>query len=266
MNMYWHELKSLRKSTIIWILSLIALAGIYFAVYPGIAADASDFKKLLGGYPPTVRAMLGISLDNITSILGFYSMVLSFITLCAAIQASNLGISVISKETRGRTADFLLVKPVSRASIVSAKLLASLTVLLITDGVYYAAVWAMASIVKTGDYSGSVFFMMNATILFVQLIFFAIGLLASVIIPKLKSVLPVSLGLVFIFFFIGTLLVTGKDDAVRFLSPFKYFDLSYILSHSAYEFPYLMAGLAIVLAAIGASYVIYVRKDIHAAS
>src|SRR5665647_1887909 len=102
MNMYLHELKSLRKSAIIWLCAMIALAALYFSIYPGIAADAENFKKLLSGYPESVRAMLGISLEGITSILGFYSMVFSFITLCGAIQAMNVGVSILSKETRER--------------------------------------------------------------------------------------------------------------------------------------------------------------------
>ena len=197
MNMYLHELKSLCKATIIWTAALIALAMIYFSIYPGIANDAADFKQLLSGYPASIRAALGISLDNITSILGFYAMVFSFITLCGAIQAMNLGVSILSKEVRERTADFLLVKPVSRSAIVTAKLLAALAMLLATNVLYDVAASILASIVKTSNYSGKVFLMISLTLFFIQLIFLAIGMIISVSFTKLKSVLPVSLGVVF---------------------------------------------------------------------
>ncbi|WP_242851216.1 hypothetical protein [Clostridium sp. DMHC 10] len=39
------------------------------------------FKKLLSNYPASIRVMLGINIDYITSILGFYSMIFSFIVL-----------------------------------------------------------------------------------------------------------------------------------------------------------------------------------------
>lgn len=266
MNMYLHEIKSLRKSTIIWILSMATLALIYFSVYTGIASDATDFKKLLGGYPASVRAMLGISLDNITTILGFYSMIFSFISLCAAIQAMNLGLSILSKESRERTADFLLVKPVSRKAIVSAKLMAALTMLMATDVLYYVAVSIMASIVKTSDYSNRLFFMINLTIFFLQLIFLAIGLVVSVFFSKLKSVLPISLGLVFGFYIIGAIIATGKNDIARFASPFKYFDNNYIIKNASYEAPFIIAGAIVTIVAIVASYIIYIKKDIHAVS
>ncbi len=262
--MYWHELKTLRRSAFIWFCAMTALAAMYFSVYTVIVKDAADFKSLLAGYPASVRAMLGISLDSITSLLGFYSMIFSIITLCGAIQAMNYGVSILSKEVRERTADFLLVKPVSRAAIVSYKLLAAFTTILTTNVLYYAVASVFANIVTTTDYSSKIFIMMNATLFFIQLIFFAIGIMVSVIIPKFRSVLPVSLGIVFGFFFIGVFLATGENDAARFISPFKYFNTSYIIQHSSYEAPYLIAGVVIIFAAITATYIIYMKKDIHA--
>ncbi len=267
MNMYLHELKSLRKSTIIWTCAMIALAGIFLSVYSGVANDAEDFKKLLSGYPATVRAMLGIDLDYITSILGFYSMIFSFITLGGAIQAMNLGVSIISKESQERTADFLLVKPVSRSAVVSAKLLAAFTAILATNVVFYAASFIIANMVKTTDYSGKLFLMVNLTLLFIQLIFLAIGTVVSVFFNRLKAVLPISLGTVFGFYMIGALIATGENnDAARFISPFKYFDIIRILKSASYEASYLITGAAIVVAAVVASYIIYIKKDIHAVS
>ncbi|AJA49040.1 ABC transporter, permease protein [Clostridium pasteurianum DSM 525 = ATCC 6013] len=266
MNMYLHEIKSMRKSTIIWICAMLAIAIIYFALYPGIVEDAADFKKLIGSYPAAVRAAMGISIDNITSILGFYSMIFSFITLCGAIQAMNIGVSIISKEARERTADFLLVKPVSRISIVTAKLMAAITMLLATNVIYYAGAYILASIVKTSHYSIKVFFMINLALFFIQLIFLAIGMVISVFFTKLKSVFPISLGTVFGFFIIGALIDNDKNDGIRFISPFRYFDLSYIIKNSSYEAAYLIVSAIIVIAAVAATYLIYTKKDIHAVS
>lgn len=266
MNMYLHELKSLRKSTIIWACALIALAVIYFSVYKGVVKDATDFKNLLGGYPASIRAMLGISLDNITTILGFYSMIFSFVTLCGAIQAMNYGVSILSKETRERTADFLLVKPVSRAAIVISKLSATLTMLFVTNVLYYAGASIAANSVKTSDYNSKLFFMISLTLFFIQIIFLAIGVVVSVIIPKVKTVLPASLGVVFGLYILGAIITTDENNAARFISPFKYFNIPYIINNASYETPYLIFGAVIVVVSIAASYIIYLKKDIHAVS
>ena len=264
MNMYLHELKSLRKSTIIWLCAMVAIALLYLSMYSGIANDAKAFKDLMSGYPPQVQAMLGVSIDSITSLLGFYSMVATFVVLLGAIQAMNFGVSILSKETRERTADFLLVKPVSRTAIVNAKVLAALTMFLATDLIYYAFASFQISIFKQSDYNLKVFFLINLSLLFIQLIFFSLGVVISVFFNKIKSVLPISLGVVFGLYLIGALLATGKDDGSRFISPFKYFDYTYIIKNAGYEAPYLITGSIIVIIAIAATYFIYCRKDIHA--
>ncbi|MFL0252526.1 ABC transporter permease subunit [Clostridium neuense] len=266
MNIYLHELKALRKSVIIWTCALIALSAMFFSIYPSMARDAVDFKKILSSYPAPVRAMLGINIDYITSILGFYSMIFSFIVLCGAIQAMNMGVSILSKEARERTADFLLVKPISRSVIVTAKLLAALTMLIITNLLFYVASLVIVNAVKTGDYSVKLFSMINLTLFFIQLIFLAIGLAISVFFNKLKAVLPISLGVVFGSYIIGALISTGNNETARFISPFKYFDITYIIKNSRYETSYLVAAAAIVAAAIVISYIVYTKKDIHAVS
>ncbi len=266
MNMFLHELRAYRKSTIIWICSLIAVAAMYLLLYPSIMQDAEGFKKLLATYPAPVREALGISLDAISSILGFYTMVMAFVTLLGAIQAMNIGLSVVSKEMSGRTADFLLVKPVSRSSILTAKLLASLTLFLVTDVVFFIVSSLIVNMVKKADYSSKLFIMINLILLFIQLIFFAIGFLISVILPKIRTVLPLSLGIVFGLYLIGSVLVTGANDAARFISPFRYFSIPYILKNASYEAPYLITSAVIVVLSIVASYLIYIKKDIHAVS
>lgn len=266
MNIYLHELKALRKSVIIWTCALIALSAMFFSIYPSMTRDAADFKKILSSYPAPVRAMFGINIDYITSILGFYSMIFSFIVLCGAIQAMNMGVSILSKEARERTADFLLVKPISRSVIVTAKLLAALTMLIITNLFFYGASLSIVSVVKTADYSVKLFSMINLTLFFVQLIFLAIGIAISVFFNKLKAVLPISLGVVFGSYIIGALVSTGNNDAARFISPFRYFDITYIIKNANYETSYLIAAAIIVIVAIVISYIVYTKKDIHAVS
>lgn len=264
MNILLHELRVYRKSTIIWSISLILIVVLFMSLFPSFSKDTEEFTKLLEGYPAAVRAAFGINLDNFFSILGFYCYALSFITLCGAIQAMNLGTGIISKEVREKTADFLLTKPVTRTTIITAKLVAALISILITNLFYLAAALLTAYQVKTVDFSLKVFIMLSLTVLFIQLIFLAIGVILSVVIPKIKSVLTVSLSTVFAFYFLGMFSATSGDEAKRYISPFKYFDTAYIMENSSYETPFLVAGLVIMILAIVASYVIYRKKDIHA--
>jgi ABC-2 type transport system permease protein len=266
MNIYLYELKSLRKSTIIWTASIVALAALFLTIYPSMGSQVGDLKALLSGYPPALRAMIGINLDIITSFLGFYAMIFMFVVLTGACQAMIVGTSILSKETRDRTADFLLAKPVSRTAVVTAKLSAAVTVILITDIVYYAASVLIATL-SGAVYDGKLFLLITLMLPFIQLIFLSLGACVSVFFNKLKSVLPLSLGTVFGFYFIGALIASGKNVTwERYISPFRYYDVVYIIKNGGYELSYILVGLAVIVAAIAVCFIVYRKKDIHAVS
>ncbi|MEH7011125.1 ABC transporter permease subunit [Neobacillus niacini] len=263
MNILLHELKAYRKSTIIWTISLIMVVALFMSFYPSFTKDTEEFRKLLEGYPAALREAFGINLDNFFSILGFYCYGLSFVTLCGAIQAMNLGTSIVNKEVREKTADFLLTKPVTRTTVLTNKLLAALISIIITNIVYLAVATLLAYQVATEDFNVSIFILLSLTVLFVQLIFLALGIIISVIVQKIKSVLTVSLATVFAFYFLGMFSSTSAEEAKRYLSPFKYFDTAYIIEKSGYEASFLITGAVVIIVAIGASFFIYAKKDIH---
>lgn len=264
MNIYLQELRAYRKSIIIWCISLVALLGLYLSLFPAITEDAQNYLKVLEGYPESVRVALGMNLATITSLLGFFSFTLTFMALFGAIQAMNIGLSIVSKEVRERTADFLMTKPISRTKILTAKLLAAFTLIGITNVVYLVTATVMANKVKSVNYDTSVFFMMACTFLFIQIMFLVIGITVSIILPKIKSVLPISLGITFGFYAIGAFIATSADDPVRYLTPFRYFDTNYIMLNGKYDTSYLITSIVWVTVAILVSYYVYNKKNIHA--
>lgn len=263
MNMFLHELKAYRKSTMIWTLSLVALVVLFLSMFPSFSKDAEEFKKLLEGFPVELRKAIGLSVDSIATLIGFYSYAFLYLKLAGAIQAMNLGTSILSKETREKTADFLLTKPVTKAQVVTSKLMAALVSLVITNIVFIASTFMMASIVAGNDFNKEVLFLIAVSLFFLQLIFMALGIVISVIFPRIKSVISVSLGTVFGFFMLGMIGSTTEDEALRYLTPFNYFDSTYITEHASYEASFLMTGGLFIMAAVIASYYLYAKKDVH---
>jgi len=262
MNVFFHECRAYRKTTIIWTLSLVGIMVLFMSMFPTIAKDIEDYKKVLDGFPDAMKQALGLQVDTFGSVLGFYSYVFVYISLCGAIQAMNFGTAIVSKEVREKTADFLLTKPITRNTILTAKVLAAFTSILFTSIVYLVASWLMVAAVATDEYSTKAFLLISISLFLLQVIFLAIGIFLSVYLPKIKSVLSVSLGTVFAFFIIGMLSSSGAEFK-RYLSPFKYFDSYYMIEHTRYEGAFLLVGLGIVVVAIIASYIYYTKKDIH---
>ncbi|MES9682319.1 ABC transporter permease subunit [Gottfriedia acidiceleris] len=264
MNIFLHELKAYRKSTFIWTASLMAIVVFFLSLFPAIAKDYVEFSKVLEGYPEGVRKALGLEIESFGNVLGFYSYVFIYISLCGAIQAMILGTSIVSKEVREKTADFLLTKPVTRTKVMTSKIFAGVVSLAITNVFYLVATIMMAQYVKTADYSSKSIILLTVSLFITQLLFFGIGILISVVFPKIKAVLSISLAIVFGFFVVGMVVATDESNAKRFLSPFKYFEPKYIIAHSKFESNFLFASVGIILVSIIASYMIYKKRDIHA--
>ena len=264
MNIFLHELKAYRKSTILWMSALAALIILFLSIFPAFTEDVAEAKKLLEGFPEGVRKAVGLSIENFFTLLGFYSYIFAYITLCGSVQAMNLGISIVSKEVREKTADFLLTKPVSRTEIMTAKLLAALACLLMTNAFYLTIAAIMATVVRPGPFSMKIFLMISVTLFYIQLIFMSLGVLVSVTVPKIKSVVSVSLGTVFGFFIINMFDSVIGNQAARYLTPYKYFDSAYIIKNASYETSFVITAIVFVIAAVATSFLVYARRDIQA--
>ena len=264
MNIYLQELKFYRRSTIIWMLVLgLGVFG-YMSLLPAFAKDIAGSLKILEAFPPALRAALGIRLDIFFTVFGFFGYLLTYVWLVGAIQAMNLGTGILSKEISGKTADFLLSKPVSRFKVLTSKLLAALTILLLTNVVFVVASLLSALVFSTSSFDIGKFSLLCTTMFFVQLFFLALGYLISVLVPKIKTVLAYTLPIVFGFFIVGLLDSVIGTEAIRYITPFKYFDITYILANNSYDLKFLITDAVVVAICIITTYAIYLRKDVRA--
>lgn len=266
MNIFFRELRCYRKSTLIWATSFSMLAVIFLLMFPAFTNDAELSKQILSNLPLAVRAALGVSLQTFFTVYGFFAYILTFASVAGAIQAMNLGVAVLSKEESDKTIDFLLTKPVSRTRVITSKLAATVCLLLFSNVVFSSVALVSAKLISTASFSSKTFLLVSGTLLLVQIMFLALGFLLSVIIPKIKSVIAVTLPTVFTFFIIGTLGSIIGNDSVKYISPFKFYDFNYIIEHNIYEIKYLVIEAIFVVIAIVASYIIYIKKDIRAVS
>jgi ABC-2 type transport system permease protein len=266
MTIFWHELKSNRTSIAVWSLSLSIMVLFFLSLFPAFTNDVATAQKVLTNIPLAVREALGISLGNFFTIFGFYGYLFTFVTLAGAIQAMNLGVGIISKEDSGKTADFLLAKPIGRSAIVTQKLSAAVCALVITNILFITAAFITATVVSTKGFDAAAFLLISLTLFLVQLVFLAIGLLLSVVIPRIKSVIAVSLPTTFAFFIIGSLGAIIGNANIRYITPFKFYDPAYIVKHDSYELQYVIIEVLVVIVAIAATYILFNKKDVRSAT
>ena len=143
MNIFKHEFKSYLKSVGIWSVSIFLIILVYLSAFSSISVDIQTFNDMLASFPEELLLAFGMTEMDFSSIVGMFGLVFLFCQICLAIQASNYGFSLVSIEERELTADFLLAKPVGRGKILTAKLLAAIASLTITN----LAVWVSSFLV-----------------------------------------------------------------------------------------------------------------------
>lgn len=123
MNIFFRELKANRKALIIWSICmfLLVLSGMSkYTVYSS-SGSGDVFNKM----PYSMKALFGIGTFDVAKMSGFFAFLFPYLELTAAIHAVLLGSSIIAKEERDKTTEFLMAKPVSLNTIVTSKLLAA---------------------------------------------------------------------------------------------------------------------------------------------
>lgn len=263
MNIFLKELKTNAKALIIWCVCMFLLIVSGMAKYTSFSGSGQSMKALLGDMPYSIKALFGLGSFDMTTTGGYFAMLFLYIELTAAIHAALLGASIISKEERDKTTEFLMVKPVSRNTVLTSKLLAALFNIIILNLVSLISSFiAIAALKKNTDISSQICLEM-LSMFFVQLIFMTLGAALSVVLKKPKSAGSASIGILLASFIISKITdITNKVDFLNVLSPFKYFNLNDIIDGKGLN-P-LAALLSIALSAVfcAIAYISYNRRDL----
>jgi ABC-2 type transport system permease protein len=264
---YRFEFNKRLKSVLIWCLSISALIFFFFSIFPTFAAQAEVTNEMLAKFPQELRTAFGLDNMDMAAVIGFYGFIFKFVQLCLAIQAGNYGFGLVSIEENEMTADFLLSKPISRRQILSSKLLAAITSLTITNLVVWAITFLALLLFRDGrSYDTHTLLLLLLSIALFQLFFLSVGLLVSLLVKRVRSVTPYSLGLGFGTYTLNAFGGVFGDVKLEMITPFKHLDPTYIIQNGAYDTPLLLVNVAISLLSLAVSYWLYIRRDIPAVS
>lgn len=264
MNIFRFELKQGWKSAVAWSLGLTAIAALYISIFPSLSSSSPEtIQSLMANFPPAFKKAFDISDNYLTLFPSMYTVLLNLVVLAGSIQAMSLGTGIVSKEIRNNTADFLLTKPVSRWSVESQKLLAAIVLLLLTNVVFFAAAWGLIQAIIDDPFSFRTFLTCTLVLPLVQVFFLAFGFLLGSSLPKVRSVIAVALPAVFGFYVLGLFDTIVGEDKIKYLTPFKFFDISDLAAGGSYTTESLVYLAAIMVVFITAGFIIYRKRDIH---
>ncbi len=262
-NIYRHELRLRWRSVVGWLLGLAGLHVLFLALFPSFSADAALLNDLMSQFPPEFLTIFGMNGVNLATLMGYYSFVFVFVQLMLAVQAGTYGFGLLSAEEAQRTADFLLTKPVTRSQVWGSKTAAALTLLAWTEiGLGVIAVVGLMA-VDEGHSRGAAFLLrlLLGTAPF-QWIFLSLGMAASLVVGQVRTPSYYGMGLGFgLYLFNAFNDMLGKSR-LALLSPFKYYDPSFLLRQGHWDASLAILGFGITLAALFFSWQRYLHRDI----
>lgn len=265
MNVYLFELKMYRKSIIIWSIAIPFWIFFYMAFYPMIGTDGELFDQMMADFPPEFLSAFGMNMDlPMSSILGYFALTFSMAQIPLAIQAANYGFHTLSVEERELTADFLLSKPVTRSKIIISKFFAAFTSLTIVNALVWASCIAALYIFKEDQtFAWSNVHVLLSTTVFFQLYFLSIGMVVSVSVKKISSVLSYSMALAIGLYVLNSLKSLFSADIFGYISAYSHYSPAYILVEGHYPLLFTVLSLLIITTSLTMSYFLYLKRNIH---
>ena len=261
MTMVKHEINVGKLSFLIWTASVGMLLAVCVFLYPEMKGEMEGVSELFASMG-SFTAAFGMDKLNFGTLIGYYAVECgNILGLGGGFYAALCGAGILSKEEKERTAEFLLVHPVSRSRIVTEKLIAVFLQITAMNLLIYAlAAGSMAAIGEDIPWKE-----LNLLHLAYYLMQLEIGGVCFGISAFMrKGTLGAGLGLAAMLYCLN--LVANIADAASFLkyiTPFGYCDGADIVSEGSLDGALVAVGALIGVAGIAAAYLKYTKKDIH---
>lgn len=264
MNIFLRELIAYRKGILFWSLGMIALVGSGMAKYAGYQSTGQSINTILAQFPKSVQVIFGISGFDLTRASGFYGVLFLYIALMATIHAVLLGTDIISKEERDRTTEFLFVKPISRATILTSKLAGGFVNLVILNlATLFSSIYFVGIFNKSASVTPDILILISG-LLILQLLFFMIGAAIAATSPKPKASSSTAASVLLLTFILSMFIsINSKLDNLKYFTPFKYFDAHTLMEQGQLDPIYVLISIVVIVGLLFTAYRSYARRDLE---
>jgi ABC-2 type transport system permease protein len=265
MNLFLHEMKSYWKFLLFWSIGIVAMMGGGMGKFTAIYGSAgSGIGEMMAKLPKAFLAMFGMVNLEITSLAGYYGVIHFYLVIMGAIFAIILGAGILAKEERDKTAEFLMVKPVTRSWVLVQKLAAGLIYVLAFVGIdYLVSVVLIAKVAPKENINVEMALMMGSMLL-VMLAFYCVsfGLSGALKDNRKSSMIMISLMSAS---YIGSVVIDMLDHSgwLRPFVMFKYFPTDLIVKNLTLQPVYIGLAFLWILVGLAMAFVRFPRRDLH---
>lgn len=264
MNVFIREMKANRKSLLLWLAGLTFMIVGGMGKYGGVTASGQSMNEMVQQMPRAIQVVIGVGTFDLTTVEGYYGVLFVFLLLMGTIHAAILGANIISKEQRDRTSEFLFVKPVSREKIITWKLVAATTNILI-----FNIATGILSVLMINHYEKSSaitedIIRLMVGMLIMQLMFLFIGTFISAVSRNIRISSSYASGIILASYVLSIgIEMNNKLDLLKYLTPFKYFEAKNLIGGGKFDPVFVVLSIGIIGILLLGTYSFYKKRDLN---
>lgn len=251
-----------RMSTLWWSIGITSLVVLTLALYPSFRDDSEELQQSFDGLSDTALQFLGGSSDFFSPI-GFTNSQVYFIVLplLFGILAIGLGSSLLAKEEQDATIESLLSHPLSRGSLLFAKLFSGLAIFTAVTLIAHIGIISVAAAVDLGVSTSA----LTQTTFVCYLLCISFGMVAFLFAATGRAK-GASIGVATVVAF-GGYIIDSLAGSVEWLSsfsksfPFHYYQSEAILSGN-YNWSNLWYFVSLIAVCTLLSWIVFRRRDL----
>ena len=258
------EFKINLKNFIIWLSILIIMFLVVFLVYPYIITDETvkDMDELMKVFPEELLKAFNMDMTSISTAYGWLkSEGLMYLLLVIGFYSSILGGNILLKEENDKTIEYLGSLPIKRSSIITNKVFVSIVYIVLM--VFLVGLFNYISLLLSGDFEQKQFILLSITPLIIGLPFFSINLFISTFMHKTKKTIGISLGIVFISYFLNIISeLSSKVEYLKYFSIYTLGDVRNIIDDISINPINILISIGISIIFISLTYIRYNKKEL----
>lgn len=259
------EFRRNARSLVLWSVIICALIFFTMSLFRSVLQYQQQIMGMVKIVPMAAMKARGFgNISDIFSGLGFYAANnIVYMMLLGSIYSMVLASNIILKEEYGKTAEYLMSRPLSRDEILFSKLSLSLLNIVILN--LAAGITGLVSLLvfKSGNLPIRPFLVITLYTFLLNLFFGALGAGIAVLIKRPRPVTFFCVGLILVFYFIFTISrISGVSGEFGYVSPFKWVDMDVLNPAYGADFRRILLFSGLVLILTITSLFVYRKKDI----
>lgn len=254
------ELKKGIKGFLVWTIGIGFMLIVCIFMYPEMKTQMDGMNELFANMGSFTKAF-GMDQLNFGTLIGFYGVECgNMLGIGGGLFAAYLGVTMLEKEEKDHTAEFLFTHPIRRSSVVLQKLMAVVIQIVVMN--VFIFVCSIISIQMIDEkLPMEELALIHAAYLLLEI---QIGVICFGISAFLKrGSIGIGLGMATLMYFLNLICNLSEEaEFLKYITPYAYAEPADIIAEMQLDMPLIALGMAYMIIAAMIGFVKYAKKDI----